>query len=135
MKKEEKGVMEQAEDPNDLVEVEVRLVPYSEHSSYAELCDFLRELKPVRVLPTVFGSESERRRMEKDFCRFCDKKEVGREFVKKMFGGGEKVKTKTETETETEEKQEVRVISVTFALKRCSKLVASLVAGKGNRDY
>jgi hypothetical protein len=49
---------------------------------------------------------------------------------KKMFGGGGKVKTKTETE----EKQEVRVISVTFALKRCSKLVA-LVAGKGNRDY
>jgi hypothetical protein len=32
---------------------------------------------------------------------------VGREFVKKMFGGGGKVKTKTETE----EKQEVRVMS------------------------
>lgn len=52
----------------------------------------MKALKPIKVLPTVFKDEGERRRMEKDFCRFCDRKEVGREFVKKMFGvgGGEK---------------------------------------------
>lgn len=49
------------------IEVEVRLICYSEHSTFSELQTFVDFLKPRKVIPTVFSDENEKRRIEARF--------------------------------------------------------------------
>ena len=51
----------------DGVDVQVRLVAYSEHSSHTELCEFVNFCKPRKVIPTVFADANDRRRIEARF--------------------------------------------------------------------
>jgi hypothetical protein len=52
--------------------VEFRLVAYSEHSSFAELLEFVQYIKPMKVIPTVFSDEKDRRAIEHRFRNLVD---------------------------------------------------------------
>jgi hypothetical protein len=88
MKKGDKGVMKTAEDENDLVEVTVNLVGYSEHSTYKELVAFVEGLKPVKVTPTVYSSEEKRKKITDDFNKYCDRGAAKEKFLSSFFGEG-----------------------------------------------
>lgn len=47
--------------------IEIRLISYSEHSAFSELQDFVRFLRPRKVVPTVFKDENDRRKIEARF--------------------------------------------------------------------
>jgi DNA cross-link repair 1A protein len=49
------------------VEVEVRLVAYSEHSSFDELQEFVAYCRPRKVVPTVFSGDKDLRRIQSLF--------------------------------------------------------------------
>lgn len=49
------------------IHVEVRLVCYSEHSTFSELQAFVDFLKPRKIIPTVFSDENDKRRIEARF--------------------------------------------------------------------
>ncbi|EPS58033.1 hypothetical protein M569_16783, partial [Genlisea aurea] len=66
---------------------EIHLVPYSEHSSYSELREYVKFLKPKRVVPTV-GSDVEKldgkhaKSMLKHFAGLVDEMAIRNEFLK-----------------------------------------------------
>jgi len=49
------------------LDIEIRLVPYSVHSSFSELQAFVSYLQPRKVIPTVFKDENEKRKIEARF--------------------------------------------------------------------
>lgn len=49
------------------VDVEIRLIAYSEHSAFSELQAFVEFLNPRKVIPTVFKDENDMRRIEARF--------------------------------------------------------------------
>ena len=49
------------------LEIEIRLVAYSEHSSFKELQDFVKFTKPMRVVATVYKDETDKRAIEARF--------------------------------------------------------------------
>ncbi|CAK8542670.1 unnamed protein product [Lathyrus sativus] len=83
---------------------QIHLVPYSEHSNYDELREYVRFLKPKRIVPTV-GLD-----VEKSDSKHVDK-------MRKYFAG---------LVDETANKQEFL-----RGFKRCDSGVAGLEAGKG----
>jgi len=64
--------------------VTIRLVPYSEHSSYTELVEFVTFLKPLKVIPTVYKDEADLRRIEGLFDKLTDKSAGKRLFLSKL---------------------------------------------------
>ncbi|XP_078431093.1 DNA LIGASE 6 isoform X2 [Wolffia australiana] len=70
--------------------LEIHLVPYSEHSSYEELREYVRFLRPKRVIPTVgvHSSKGDRKQgllVEKHFADLLDETANKRDLLKGFF--------------------------------------------------
>jgi len=57
---------------SSVINVEIQLVAYSEHSSFRELRSFVEFLKPKRVIPTVFSNDNDAIAVEKRFKDVVD---------------------------------------------------------------
>jgi DNA cross-link repair 1A protein len=66
------------------VDIEIRLVSYSEHSSFLELCSFVEYLRPRQIVPTVFSDENDRRKIESHFRKLVDTSRAKQHFFKAM---------------------------------------------------
>jgi DNA repair metallo-beta-lactamase/UBA/TS-N domain len=66
------------------IEVEIRLVGYSEHSAFTELVDFVTFLKPRKVIPTVYSDESDRRKIVSQFRNLVDTARAKQKFFASM---------------------------------------------------
>ena len=73
------------------------LVPYSEHSNFAELLRMVRFVKPIKVHPTVFGSEKERLAIIGRMRNLVDRSANKRKFLK-LMGSGINRKRKSDAE-------------------------------------
>jgi hypothetical protein len=63
------------------IDVEIRLIPYSEHSTFPELCAFVDFLKPRKVIPTVFSDEKDYAKIEGRFRDMIDSQRAKQMFV------------------------------------------------------
>jgi hypothetical protein len=63
--------------------IQVSLVPYSEHSNFSELKEFCDFLKPIRIVPTVYKDKNDYKNIEKRFRHCVDMKKAQERF----FGG------------------------------------------------
>ena len=63
------------------IDVEIRLIPYSEHSTFPELCAFVDFLKPRKVIPTVFSDEKDYTKIEGRFRDMIDSQRAKQMFV------------------------------------------------------
>jgi hypothetical protein len=75
------------------IQVEIRLISYSEHSSFSELTSFVEFLRPRKVIPTVFSNDADRRKMEKHFFHLLDNNRVKQAFFQSMKQKGTRMST------------------------------------------
>lgn len=64
--------------------VEVRLISYSEHSTFPELVSFIKYLKPRKVIPTVYSDASHKRQIEGRFRNMLDSNRAKQAFFRSM---------------------------------------------------
>lgn len=72
------------ENTDDRVEVEIRLVSYSEHSAFTELIDFVAFLKPRKIVPTVYGDAKDRHKIANHFRNLVDITRAKQQFFASM---------------------------------------------------
>jgi len=75
---------EEIDEKNRFINVEIRLIPYSEHSTFSELYNCVEYLKPRKVIPTVFSNEKDYIAIEKRFKDLIDSKRAKQFFVNSM---------------------------------------------------
>lgn len=66
------------------VDIEIRLISYSEHSAFTELVDFVTFLKPRKVLPTVYSDDGDRRKITNHFRNLMDSTRAKQNFFASM---------------------------------------------------
>jgi DNA ligase-1 len=62
------------------IEIEIRLVSYSEHSAFTELIDFVTFLKPRKVIPTVYADTNDRNKIVNHFRNLVDTARAKQQF-------------------------------------------------------
>ena len=77
----------------------VKIIPYSEHSNYNEILEYIKFVKPTKIIPTVYKDANDRRRIEKLFRNVTNRTDAKRKFINAFFHGScsssSKVKRKT----------------------------------------
>jgi mRNA degradation ribonuclease J1/J2 len=69
-----------------IIQVEVRLIPYSEHSSFTELRSCVECFKPRQIIPTVFSNEKDYNDIERRFHDLIDSQRAKMVFIQSMMG-------------------------------------------------
>lgn len=82
---------------SERVEVEIRLVSYSEHSAFTELVDFVTFLKPRKVIPTVYSDEIDRHKIVTQFRNLVDTTRAKQKFFASMKRSSPPPSTPAET--------------------------------------
>ena len=77
------------------MDVEIRLIPYSEHSTYSELIEFVQYCRPRQVIPTVFKDNADKRRLEQLFRLYVDSSRAKLNFFQGMLPKGGSGSTKS----------------------------------------
>jgi len=66
------------------LDVEIRLISYSEHSAFSELQEFIQYLRPRKIIPTVFQDEADSRKIQHRFRNLVDSTRAKKAFFRAM---------------------------------------------------